>query len=105
MVGGGAVSATYALMVKGARKQQSRALSASSLPWAKEEKSIIIEFGDSKSNAEAGVITGYLPMDGSFQLGLSTPADFVQGDYEVSIHYLAAARLNINRGVISVYPS
>ena len=44
-------------------------------------------------------------MDGSFQLALSTPADFAPGDYEVVIHYLSAARLNINRGVISVYPS
>ena len=105
VIGGGAVSATYALMVKGARKQQSRALSANSLPWTKEERSIILEFGDSRSNAEAGIITGYVPMDGSFQLGLSTGADFVQGDYEVSIHYLAAARLNINRGTCSVFPS
>ncbi len=44
-------------------------------------------------------------VDGSYQLALSTPSKFVQGDYEVTVHYLAAARLNINHGVISVYPS
>ena len=105
VIGGGAVKAEYAIFVKGARKQQSRSLAASSIPWTKEERSIIIEFGDSKSNAEAGVITGYLPMDGSYQLALSTPADFAPGDYEVRVEYLSAARLNINRGVISVFPS
>ena len=44
-------------------------------------------------------------MDGRFQLGVTTPASLPRGDYEVVIHYLSAARLNINRGVISVYPS
>ena len=53
-----------------------RIASSGSIPWAKEERSIIIEFGSSRDNAEAGVITGYVPMDGSYQLALSTPADF-----------------------------
>ena len=99
------MKAEYAIFVKGSRKQHSRSLAASSLPWAKEERSIIIEFGDSKSNSEAGAITGFVPMNGSYQLALSTPADFAPGDYEVVIHYLSAARWNISRGVVSVYPS
>ena len=58
VIGGGAVNGTYAIFVKGARKQQLRSLSANAIPWAQEERSIVIEFGDSRSNAEAGVITG-----------------------------------------------
>ena len=102
IIGGSAIKSDYVIFVKGARKQQSRSLAASSVPWTKEERSLILEFGDSKSNAEAGILTGFIPFDGSYQLALSTPADF---DYEVVIHYLSAARLNINRGTISVYPS
>ena len=105
VIGGGAVKSEYAIFVKGARKHQSRSLSAMSLPWAKEERSIILEFGSSRDNAEAGVITGYVPMDGSYQLALTTGADLLQRDYEVVIHYLSAARLNVNRGVISVITS
>ena len=105
VIGGGAVSSTYAIFVKGARKQQSRSLFANSIPWTAEERNIVIEFGSSRDNAEAGVLTGYVPMDGSYQLALTTPADLPQRDYEVVIHYLSAARLNVNRGVVSVFPS
>ena len=105
IIGGSAIRSDYAIFVKGSRRQQSRSLAASSIPWTKEERSIIIEFGDSKANAEAGVLTGFVPFSGSEQLALSTPADFAPGDYEVVIHYLAAARLNVNRGVVSVFPS
>ena len=71
----------------------------------KKERSIIIEFGDSASNMQSGALTGYMPMDGSFTLAVTTPADLPQADYEIKIDYLAAARLSVNRGVISVYPS
>ena len=54
---------------------------------------------------QSGALTGYMPMDGSFTLAVTTPADFPQADYEIKIDYLSAARLNVNRGVISVYPS
>ena len=105
VIGGSAIRSDYAILVKGARKQQSRSLAANSIPWAKEERSIIIEFGDSASNMHSGALTGYMPMDGSFVLAITTPADLPQADYEIKIDYLSACRLNINQGVISVYPS
>ena len=94
------MKAEYAIAVKGARKQQSRSLSASSILWAKEERSIIIEFGSSRDNAEAGIITGFVLMDGSYQLALSTGADSPRA---ITRWSFITARLNITRGVISVY--
>ena len=50
-------------------------------------------------------MTGYLPANGSLQIAITTPPDFPASDYEVRVEYLACARLNINRGVVSVYTS
>ena len=73
--------------------------------WPREDNVVVAEFGDSRAALEHGVITGYVPMDGSFQLAIATPSTFPAGDYEVRVEVLSAARLNINRGVVSVYPS
>ena len=103
--GGGPIASDYVLLVKGSRKAHSRSLDANLLYSPKEKRVIFVEFGDSKSNMEAGVVTGYLPADGSLQLALPTPANLTAGDYEIRVEFLTCARLNINRGVISVYPS
>ena len=86
-------------------KAQSRSLAANSLTWAKEERIIFIEMGDSKSNWESGAVTGYLPADGTLNLTLTTPSDFPSEDHEIRIEFLVCARLNVNRGVVSVFPS
>ena len=104
--GGGPIPTEYALFVKGSRKAHSRSLAANSLgSWPKEERVIFIEMGDSKANMEAGVITGYLPSNGELQLSLTTPADLTPGDFEIRVEFLTCARLNINRGTCSVFPS
>ena len=66
---------------------------------------IVVEFGDSKANQESGIVSGYLPLDGSYQLAISTPPTWVAGDFEVRVEYLSCAPLNINRGTVSVFPS
>ena len=66
---------------------------------------LVIEFGHSKANYEHGCLTGYIPFSGSEQLALTMPSNFTAGSYEVRIEYLAAARLNISKGQVSVHPS
>ena len=102
MVGGSAIKEDYATLVKQARKAQSRAMFAC---CGETDNAIVVEFGDSKSNQESGIVSGYLPMDGSYQLAITTPPDFQAADYEVRVEYLACARLNVNRGVVSVFHS
>ena len=103
-MGGSAVSELYTTTVKAARSQQSRALF-----WLKlgptNDNVLVIESGDSRSNYHHGCLTGYLVFDDSNQLALTMPSDFVAGSYEFKVEYLAAARMNITRGQVSVYPS
>ena len=49
VIGGSAVKSDYALLVKGARKAQSRSLEANLVSSLKEERIINIEMGDSRS--------------------------------------------------------
>ena len=103
VVGGSAIKEDFSTLVKAARKVGSRALYACRL--GREDNVIVAEFGDSRAALEHGVITGYVPMDGSFQLAITTPSTWTAGDYEVRVEVLSACRLNVNRGVMSVYPS
>ena len=105
IVGGGPIDSTYAMLVKGSRKAHSRSLDVNLLASPKDERVIFVEFGSSRDNMEAGVITGYLPADGSLQLALTTPANLTAADYEIRVEFLTCARLNINRGTCSVFPS
>ena len=68
IVGGGPIGADYAMLVKGSRKVSSRSLDTSMLFSPLSERVIFWEAGDSKANMEAGVVTGYLPADGSLKL-------------------------------------
>ena len=103
VLGGSAVKEDFNTLVKQSRKAQSRALFA--CKFGQTDNNIVIEFGDSKANQESGIVSGYVPMDGSYQLAITTPPDFPPSDYEVRVEYLACARLNINRGVVSVFTS
>ena len=105
MNGGGPIASDYHILVKGSRKANSRSLDAHLLGSPHSERVIFWEAGDSKANQEAGVVTGYLPADGSLQLAITTPADLRPGDYELRVEFLTCARLNINRGTCSVFPS
>ena len=69
------------------------------------DNALVIEFGDSKVNYEHGCLTGYVSFSGSEQLALTMPSNFVAGSYEVRVEYLAAARLNISKGQVSVFLS
>ena len=103
VLGGSAIKEDYATLVKQARKVQSRAMFACT--FGESDNAIIVEFGDSRSNQESGIVSGYLPLDGSYQLAITTPPAWIAGDYEVKVEYLSCARLNINRGTCSVNPS
>ena len=103
VVGGSAIKEEFSTLVKAARKVSSRALFASRI--GQTDNVIVAEFGDSRANLEHGTLLGYVPMDGSFQLAITTPSTWNAGDYEVRVEVLSAARLNINRGVVSVNPS
>jgi hypothetical protein len=50
-------------------------------------------------------VTGYIPFTGQERLIITTDATLGASSYEVRIEYLAAARVNINQGRISVLPS
>ena len=105
VVGGSPIGSDYHMLVKGSRKAQSRSIDTNLLYSPKEERVIFWEAGDSRSNMQAGVLTGYLVGDGSLQLALTTPADLTPGDYEIRLEFLCAARLNITRGTCTVHPS
>ena len=66
---------------------------------------IVCEFGNAKADFLTGSITGYIPFTGQERLIITTDATVLAGSYEVRIEYLAAARVNIDRGRISVLPS
>ena len=78
-------------LLKASRKVGSRALFACRI--AHEDNVVVAEFGDSRAALEHEVVTGYIPMDGSFQLAITTPSTWVAaGDYEVRVEVLSAAR-------------
>jgi hypothetical protein len=103
VLGGSAIKEDFATLVKAARKTQSRALFA--CKYGEADNVIVVEFGDSKANQDSGIVSGYLPMDGSYQLAISTPPGFQAADYEVRVEYLSCARLNISKGQLTVHPS
>ena len=104
IIGGSAIKEDYQVYIKQSRKAQSRALYLMKLPPTNDNV-LVIEFGSSKDNYEHGCLTGYIPFSGSEQLALTMPSNFPAGSYEVRIEYLAAARLNISKGQVTVYPS
>ena len=104
IVGGSAIKEDYQVDVKASRKQQSRALYLMRLPPINDNV-LVIEFGSSKDNYEHGCLTGYVPFSGSEQLALTMPSNFTAGSYEIRVEYLAAARMNISKGQVSIYPS
>jgi hypothetical protein len=104
IIGGSAIKEDYQVYIKQSRKAQSRALFLMKLPPTNDNV-LVLEFGDSRANFESGCLTGYYVFTGSEQLALTMPADLPAGSYEVRIEYLAACRMNISKGQVSVHPS
>ena len=66
---------------------------------------IVIEFGDAKADFLTGSITGYITFCGQERLVITTEGTLAAGAYEVRIEYLSVARVNIDRGRVTVLPS
>ena len=66
---------------------------------------IIWEAGNAKADLMSGSLTGYLTFTGAERLILTTDAALTAGTYEVQVHYLSVARVNVTAGRISVMPS
>ena len=99
VLGGGALPLGL-LEMDMASRQSSRALVFNGSP-----NPIVLEFGSARDDLQHGTISGYVPMNGSYQLALTTDADLTAGVYEIVVYYLAAACMSIENGQISVRPS
>ena len=101
LTGGMPITYSYQKTIIDAGRQSSGAidlLSSGSYP-------IIIEFGDAKADFLTGSITGYITFCGQERLVITTEGTLAAGAYEIRIEYLSVARVNIDRGRISVLPS
>ena len=83
-----------------ASKQSSRALD-----WVGSADPVVIEFGSARDDLQHGTISGYVPMNGSYQLALTTNANLDAKVYEIVVYYNAAACMSIEGGQISIRPS
>ena len=101
LTGGMPITAAYQKNVVDASRQSSGAidtLSPASTP-------IVVEFGNAKADFLHGSVTGYIPFSGTERLVIITDAFLPTTAYEIRIEYLSVARVNIDRGRISVLPS
>ena len=102
VLGGGALPMGL-LQQDMASKQTSRALD-----FPNGGPPVVLEFGSARDDLSHGTISGYLPMNGSYQLAITTgvgPFAFNADTYEIIVYYNAAACLSIEKGQISVRPS
>ena len=98
VLGGGALPFGL-LHMDMASRQASRALVwGSAMP-------IVLEFGSARDDLSHGTISGYVPMNGSYQLALTTDSEFSAGTHEIVVYYNAAAALSIENGQVSIRPS
>ena len=98
VLGGGALP--YGLLqMDMASKQTSRAMNfGGGAP-------VVLEFGSARDDLSHGTISGYLPMNGSYQLAITTDHSYANNTYEVVVYYNAAACLSIENGQVSIRPS
>ena len=99
VLGGGALPWGL-LQMDMASKQSSRALE-----FIGGGDPVVIEFGSARDDLQHGTISGYVPMNGSYQLALTTEASLDAGTYEIVVYYNAAACMSIENGQITVRPS
>ena len=106
LTGGLPITCEYQRTVIDAARQSSGAIdSLGTYTGGRSSNPIVCEFGSAKADFLHGSLTGYIPFNGQERLILVTDAALTAGSYEVRIEYLAAARININGGRISVLPS
>lgn len=103
LLGGMPITKAYQNYVIEAERQVSGAidnLSTASLP-------IVIEFGDARADFQHGSLTGYICFTGNERLVITTDSSYsaTPTPYEIRVEYLAAARVNVDRGRVSVFPS
>ena len=101
LTGGMPITHSYQRSIIDASRQSSGAIDALSQP----SYPIVVEFGSAKADFLHGSITGYITFTGSERLVIVTEGTLTPGSYEIRIEYLAAARVNVNAGRISVLPS
>ena len=101
LTGGMPITAGYQKTIVDGQRQNSGAIDLLS----PESHPIIVEFGSARADFLHGSLTGYITFSGMERLVLVTDAALTAGSYEVRIEYLAAARVNVNGGRISVLPS
>jgi hypothetical protein len=100
VLGGGALPFGM-LQLDMASKQTSRAMNAPGSGWSP----IVLEFGSARDDMSHGTISGYLPMNGSYQLAITTDGTFMNTTYIIDVYYNAAAALSIENGQVSIRPS
>jgi hypothetical protein len=106
LTGGMPITYEYQRTIVDASRQSSGAIdSLVALGAPGSYNPIVCEFGSAKADFLHGTVTGYIPFTGQERLIITTDATLGAGSYEVRIEYLAAARVNINQGRISVLPS
>jgi hypothetical protein len=105
LTGGMPITYAYQRTIVDAARQSSGALDALGAGLVGATAPLIIEFGNAKADLMTGTLTGYVPFSGQERLVITTDASLVAGSYEVRIEYLSVARVNVDRGRISVLPS
>ena len=106
LTGGMPISYEYQRTIVDASRQSSGAIdSLIACAAPRSNNPIVCEFGNAKADFLHGTVTGYIPFTGQERLIITTEGTLAPGSYEIRIEYLAAARVNINQGRISVLPS
>ena len=105
LTGGSPISYAYQNGIIDAARQTSGALEVLRSTASVPSYPLIIEFGDAKADLLHGTVTGYITFCGQERLVITTEGSITPGAYEVRIEYLSVARVNIDRGRVTVLPS
>jgi hypothetical protein len=106
LTGGMPITADYSRTIIDASRQNCGAIDTLLAASAgRSSNPIVAEFGDAKTDFAHGTVTGYIPFTGQERLIITTDSALAAGSYEVRVEYLAVARVNLDRGKVSVYPS
>ena len=105
ITGGYPITYAYQQSIIDASRQTSGAMDYLNVARNGPANPIVIEFGSARADLLHGTLTGYITFTGQERLILVTDSALLAGNYEVRCEFLAAARVNINGGRISVLPS
>jgi hypothetical protein len=107
LTGGMPITADYQRTIVDASRQSSGAIDTliAAAGLGRSSNPIVAEFGDAKTDFAHGTLTGYIPFTGQERLIITTDDTIGAGSYEIRVEYLSVARVNLDRGKVSVYPS